>query len=112
MDDLVVHLAQQASLEREDGKLKPKAQWLLETLVARKKFKFPVGLQTYGSDGIWLRPYEEPSATKLKLPSHSVLQVAIYNIPYGSKDAQGMRMKVTWETITIATALANKVGKK
>jgi len=106
LDELTVWLATQAGLTRSesDGTLQPRVANFLEHLAAKKKFKFPVGLMSYSSDDLPLTD-DIHSDKRLRLPSHCVLQVAIYNVPYGSKDADGQPLKVVWSAIPVATAL-------
>lgn len=108
-DELTVWLATQADLNRSDGELQPKVASFLECLASKKKFKHPVGLRGFSRDALALTE-DTDSKGRLALPDHHVLQVVIYHVRPGSKDAEGKSLKVTWSTIHLATALATPGG--
>lgn len=104
LDELTVWLARQAGQSRSDGQLLPRVENFLKHLATKKKFKYPVGLQSLWSNDLPLTD-DIYSKKRLPLPDHYVLEVAIFNVPRGSKDAEGNRLKVTWSSIMVATAL-------
>lgn len=104
LDELTVWLARQAGQTRSDGQLLPRVANFLEHLATKKRFEYPVGLQSFWSSDLPLTD-DIYSKKRLRLPDHYVLEVAIFNVPWGSKDAEGNRLKVTWSSIMVATAL-------
>jgi hypothetical protein len=109
-DSLTVWLALRARDASHNGDIDLRTAEFLKALKAKKNFKVPVGIGgELGSTDIPLTS-DYRSSDRLALPSYRLLEVQIFHIPWGKKDAQGIACKVTWNTIEVASALEN--GKK
>lgn len=104
LDGLTVWLANQAGLTRSDGKLPPRVERFLIQLVARQKFDIPVGI-AFGCTNDLPLTDDVYSKKKLPLPDYYTFEIFIYNVPPGSKGADGKWLKVTHDSIVVATAL-------
>lgn len=103
-DELTVWLASQAGLTRSKGKLPPRVEKFLIQLTGRQKFDIPVGMWLVGTNDLPLTD-DIHSTKKLPLPDYYTFELAIYNVPPGSTDAEGKGLKVTHDSIVVATAL-------
>lgn len=106
LDGLTVWLARQADSARSDGLLPPRLEPFLRELVAGERFTYPVGLRVVDAEGVRLG--EGSGADDiLRLPPHKLLEVNIFNVPWGSRDQDGNRLKIVWSSIVVATALGS-----
>ena len=102
MKELTVCLVEQASASRNEGELQPRVGALLEAMRKGKKFEFPVDVICPENDSIRL---SSENRKFLKLPPYVSLYVRVLNVPWGSVDRDGKRLKVVWSTVLIATAV-------
>ncbi|CAN5337700.1 hypothetical protein BH10PSE11_BH10PSE11_27560 [soil metagenome] len=96
MDELTVVLVAQARQRSRYDLFETAIPDFLKKLVNKQRFDHPVMLSGYAEDSINLSANRD-SPEYLQVPSFQVLEVHILNVPWGSVDADGNNLKITWD---------------
>ncbi len=111
-DEVVgIWLANQAKVGFGSEDMSGRGAEFLKKLKDREGFPVHVRLATWWKHEINQRN-SVYSTDRLNLPPYRLLQLHILHIPWGSKSAEGIPMKVSWSSINIATAVEKKAAEQ
>lgn len=109
MDDLIVRIASWGYFEEHQTRLDE----LMRDVVRNERFKLPVEPWVERSSEIILSKQNAVNE-RLHLPAHYVLSIRLRNLPWGSKDHEGISPKIVSWDFPIAYAFGGggtKIGK-
>jgi len=104
MKGLTVWIARQADVSGHDGEPSRRVDTILEGMVRKRRFEFPVEVELSEDDSVCI-DNDGPRPKYLALPPHISLEVLVFNVPRGSVDRDGNHLKLDWSSVLIATAL-------
>lgn len=114
MDELTAWLVAQANVRRQysvTGLSESPVPAFLEDLIKRERFRFSTQLRLSKDESFQVAERAERSDA-LPVPPHRVLELYILRVPWGAVDKDGNNLKISWDSMVVATALDEKATPK